>query len=187
MENILDSIYTFFRGFGFFTLTFSYILGFLLSQKNMLKLGNFLIIDQILNFSLKNIFKNILGDKNYPIIGNGMRPPDAISCSFFLPRKPVTKKTKSYGMPSGHSQTFSFISTLISLHLKNKYNEYNYKSIILFILTISAMMMRIYIEKCHTYQQVIAGALIGMGLAHLMVKYYGNPFDVQLQKEKCNK
>jgi phosphate/sulfate permease len=38
--------------------------------------------------------------------------------------------------------------------------------------------MRVYVEKCHTVSQTIIGALIGVGLAFLFVKYFKNPFDM---------
>ena len=42
---------------------------------------------------------------------------------FFIPRIKIKKIIKSFGMPSGHSQTFAFISTLIGIHLYNLPNK----------------------------------------------------------------
>jgi len=176
MEIFLNSIFTFFRGFGFFTLCFSYILGFFLSKNNFIKLGNFLILDLILNLLLKKFFSILMGDKKYPLIGTGKRPIDAVSCGFFIPRKNFKNLKNSYGMPSGHSQTFAFITTLIYLYLNKKQDKNNYKYIFLIIFTLLAMFMRVYVEKCHTIQQTIAGSVIGIILAIILVKYYGNPF-----------
>lgn len=174
MKIISDFVFGFFRGFGFFALFFSYLLGFFLSNKNLVTLGNFLLIDVITNFSFKNFFKIIMGNKTYPLIGNGNRPPGALNCGFFIEKEPTNNK--NYGMPSGHSQTFAFVSTLLSLHLLDVEKKYSYKHILLTILTFSAMLIRIYIEKCHTFQQTIVGSLFGIILAKILVEYYGNPF-----------
>ena len=177
MEILLNAIFTFFRGFGFFALTFSYMIGFFLSQHNFTRMGNFLLVDLIVNLFLKNFFSVLMGDKLYPLIGKGKRPLSSRSCGFFIPRKPIKKITESYGMPSGHSQTFAFVATLIYLHLKKKQDNNIYKYILLIVFTLTAMFMRIYIEKCHTVQQTIMGTIIGYMLANTLVKYYGNPFD----------
>ena len=179
MKFILESFFTFFRGFGFFILILSLLIGFLLSKWNYILLGLFLIADLIINIILKNIFKIIMGNNIFPIIGKGSRPDDSISCGFFIPRIKIKKIIKSFGMPSGHSQTFAFISTLIGIHLYNLPNKQSniYKYITLISLTLIAMYMRVYIEKCHTIQQTVIGALIGICLAFLFTKYFINPFD----------
>ena len=125
-------------------------------------------------------------NNSFPIIGKGTRPDDAISCGFFTPRTKIKKIVKSFGMPSGHSQTFAFIGTLIGLHLYNLPNKQHniYKYITLIILTLLAMYMRVYIEKCHTIQQTVIGALIGISLAILFTKYFGNPFDTPYKETK---
>jgi membrane-associated phospholipid phosphatase len=179
MKFALESIFTFFRGFGFFILILSLLGGFLLSKWNLILLGLFIIVENIINIIFKNIFRVIMGNNKFPIIGKGTRPVNAISCGFFTPRTKIDKLIKSFGMPSGHSQTFSFIATLIGIHLYNLPNKTNniYKYITLIVLTMIAMLMRVYIEKCHTIQQTIIGALIGVILAFLFTKYFGNPFD----------
>ena len=176
MQILLDALFTFFRGFGFFAVIFSYLVGFFLSYNNFIKLGNFLFIDIVFNIFLKNFFKVLMGDKAYPIIGKGTRPSGAVSCGFFIPTRKVEQVSESYGMPSGHSQTFAFVTTLICLHLKKSKSKHIYKYILLILLTITAMLARIYIEKCHTVQQTLIGATIGLLLATFLVKYYGNPF-----------
>jgi membrane-associated phospholipid phosphatase len=186
MKFILESIFTFFRGFGFFILILSLLVGFLLSKWNYILLGLFLISELIINIILKNTFRIIMGNNNFPIIGKGTRPDDAISCGFFTPRTKINKIVKSFGMPSGHSQTFAFIATLIGIHLYNIQTQQNtiYKYITLIILTLLAMYMRVYIEKCHTIQQTIVGSIIGIGLAFLFTKYFGNPFDETHKEHK---
>jgi membrane-associated phospholipid phosphatase len=176
MTLLYESIYTFFRSFSFFAVIFSLAGGLLLSKWNYFLLGLFLIAEITINMILKKIFETLMGNYNFPIIGRGTRPYNFKSCGYFTPRlknKLLDNGIASFGMPSGHSQSFAFIATLISLHFKN-----NFKTLILVFLTCIAMYMRVYIEKCHTISQTIIGALIGVGLAHLFVKYYTNPFDV---------
>ena len=129
---------------------------------------------------LKKTASILMGKTIFPIIGTGLRPKGAKSCSYF-DTELKTRHLQSYGMPSGHSQTIAFISTLIGLHLfkkedkkKDKYKSLKY--IALVFLTLLAMYMRIYIENCHTIQQTTVGASIGFLLAFVLVHYFGNPF-----------
>jgi membrane-associated phospholipid phosphatase len=182
MSFIQQSISTFFRGFGFFALVFSFLEGFLLSKWNYILLGIYLLGELILNATLKRVFRIIMGNESFPIIGKGTRPCKAKSCGFFSPRIKINHLMKTYGMPSGHSQTFAFIATLFSLHIykkdKIKKDEYKtYKYITLVVLILLAMYMRVYVEKCHTVQQTIVGSLIGIVSAYFLVKYHKNPFD----------
>jgi hypothetical protein len=167
---LLESIYTFFRSFSFFAVIISFLGGFFLSNWNYVLLGIFLISDIITNATLKTIFKFLMGNRNFPIIGIGLRPYKNKECGFFTSK--TNYFSESYGMPSGHSQSFSFISTLIALHAKD-----DLKTILLFILTCTAMYMRVYVEKCHTIQQTIIGSFIGVSLAFILSYYFGNPFD----------
>ena len=176
MNLLYESIYTFFRSFTFFAVIFSLVGGLLLSKWNYFLLGLFLIVDITINIILKKIFQIIMGDYYFPIIGKGKRPYNFKSCGYFTPHlknKLLDKGIASFGMPSGHSQSFAFIATLISLHFKD-----TFKTLILIFLTGIAMYMRVYIEKCHTIPQTIIGALIGVYLAYLFTKYYANPFDM---------
>ena len=183
MNLLLESIYTFYRGFGFFALTLSILSGLLLSNWNYILLGLYLIGEFILNVILKKIFKIIMGNKTFPIIGKGTRPDNTRSCGFFTPRTKIKRLMKSFGMPSGHSQTFAFIATLIGMHIynknntdkKDKYKKYKYTTLIVF--TLFAMYMRIYVENCHTIQQTIVGSFIGVVSAIILIKYFDNPFD----------
>lgn len=175
MNLLCESTYTFFRSFGFFAIIFSLVGGLLLSKWNYVLLALFLVAELIINIILKKIFEILMGNNNYPIIGKGTRPYNFKSCGYFTPRlkNKLYTSVVNFGMPSGHSQTFAFIATLISLHIKDKL-----KILILVFLTFIAMYMRVYVEKCHTVSQTIIGALIGVGLAFLFVKYFKNPFDI---------
>jgi membrane-associated phospholipid phosphatase len=170
MDIIIGSIYTFFKSFSFFAITLSFFSGFFLSNWNHILIGLFLISDIITNATLKTIFKFLMSNSDFPIIGKGTRPYKNKECGFFTYKN--NHFSKSYGMPSGHSQSFSFISTLIALHTKDYL-----KTILLFLLTCTAMYMRVYVEKCHTIQQTIVGAFIGVSLAFILSYYFGNPFD----------
>lgn len=56
------------------------------------------------------LFKGLMGDKTYPILGSGLRPKGAMNCGIIA----NGKKATSYGMPSGHSQvTTAFITYII--------------------------------------------------------------------------
>ena len=175
---LIESISNFFRGFGFFTILFALLYGIIFTSYPSLLLAIFLIINLTMNTFFKNLFKIIMGDKNFPLFGKGSRPLRSKSCGYFIPRnKKFTYKT--YGMPSGHSQMFAFITTLIALHLYNKDKDViiNYKYLILIVLTILAMYMRVYVEKCHTIQQTVVGSLFGVILAVILSENFGNPFD----------
>lgn len=56
------------------------------------------------------LFKGLMGDKTYPILGSGLRPKGAMNCGIIA----NGKKATSYGMPSGHSQvTTAFVTYII--------------------------------------------------------------------------
>tara|TARA_Y100000768_G_C23988447_1_gene690473 strand:- start:2059 stop:2673 length:615 start_codon:yes stop_codon:yes gene_type:complete len=172
MNNILniarafDKIILLILYFGyFFTLNIDFLifsLGFVLNNK--------------FNYLLKYyIFEKIFGKNNIPLLGIGIRPTGAKNCCNFTPCNPLKPKyPKSYGMPSGHSQSVAYFSTLgIMLLLDNKKNN-NFINIlcclILICLTIFIMYSRI-LFKCHSGMQTFIGALIGIILGLLLYKY----------------
>ena len=117
------------------------------------------IINSCSNIVLKDfIFKPIMGDKKYPIIGIGKRPDESKNCDMFI-------DYKSYGMPSGHAQIISFFLVYELLSNNNKY----YK-IILTIVSIYMIYSRVKV-KCHTGQQVVMGSLIGAFFTYLYKIY----------------
>jgi len=111
---------------------------FLLFDKNK---KNFLLysICFVLNRILKEFFRYSMGNKVFPILGNGNRPNSVIS---------------SYGMPSGHSQAVGFF---IAQQIKTK-SKYLIPSI---LISLEVMYSRIA-NGHHTIQQVIIGFLIGL-------------------------
>ena len=144
---------------------------FLTSNTDLLLLGIFLSINDIINHYLKTlIFKPLIGGKNLPFLGLGKRPVGAKNCGIF--KKCPAEIATSYGMPSGHSQNAVFFSTYVILTLINSNFIYAIKvyGIVLFIfLALGIMYSRVYL-KCHTVQQVIAGGLIGGILGALYFK-----------------
>jgi len=141
-------------------------------------------INHAINFTLKELivkpFYTVMNTDFIPIIGRGSRPPGATNCGSFLSlEQPISK---SYGMPSGHSQLIWGLSTyLIFTLLKNQIvvsnnerlnNLYN-TLLISFILLISILVSysRVYKHNCHTIQQVIVGGLIGIIFGYITYYY----------------
>ena len=141
------------------------------------------------NFFAKTLlFKpiyNFFGKTSIKFLGIGSRPKGANSCGTGFDGK----DSNTFGMPSGHSQlAWAFaIYTILKLIQKIKNdkdinNNTNKASIALkyLWLCISCIIIigvafyisysRVYIEGCHTIQQVIIGGLIGFGWAFLL--YY---------------
>ena len=149
-------------------------------------------IVSISNHTFKEISKiiyNLLNTKSLSVLGSGSRPPNANSCAFILDNSTAT----SYGMPSGHSQTaWTFATYFLLKIIKNWYNKYNNNkniSIIDYIwLVVSCILIfssaiyisysRVYIEGCHTLQQVIVGGFIGIVSGFLI--YYCEKYAIDL-------
>jgi len=123
------------------------------------------------------IFKpiyNLLGKTSISVLGRGFRPDGANSCHFTLDGK----KSETFGMPSGHSQLAWTVTTYIIFKIiynfKNKQNELdkttltlNYiwitvSSIILIVFATYISYSRVYVDGCHTIQQVTIGGLLGI-------------------------
>ena len=136
---------------------------------------------------------NVLGKTTIPIIGLGKRPQGATSCNIILELD--NKIATSFGMPSGHSQMAWTLGTyLICRIINNWYNKENNKEkegknktestvlgyiwLILSVLIILTIIIyisysRVYIDGCHTIQQVIIGGLLGAG-SGVLIWYYEN-------------
>ena len=149
------------------------------------------------NWTLKHIIikplYKLLNKLTLPILGSGERPKGAHSCAYTLDNKIST----SYGMPSGHSQTaWTFATYIICKIINNLNNEINKDNknnkampvinyiwlslscIAVFCIAIYISYSRVYIEGCHTIQQVIVGGLIGIGSGFII--YYFEKDAVQL-------
>lgn len=143
-------------------------------------------INHVFNYILKEYIARPIYDMfntDYiPLIGRGPRPPGAINCGSFLSLKsPISK---SFGMPSGHSQLIWGLNTYLILTLiynqieiSNNGNLNNLYNIILasFLVFVSILVSysRIYKHNCHTLHQVVIGGIIGI-LYGLVAYYYKN-------------
>jgi len=138
-------------------------------------------IVMLTNFFIKMlIFKPIyklVGKPKIPFLGLGSRPNNAKSCHFILDDKVAF----TFGMPSGHSQLAWTVVTyfLFKIIYKFKNNKSNNNTntttttitkyiwlclscIILIGIATYISYSRVYIEGCHTIQQVIIGGILGV-------------------------
>ena len=133
----------------------------------------------IINVLLKTfIFKPLyykIGNKNIPILGRGDRPRGHPKLDML---ENYYNNSISFGMPSGHSQLMSFVSTfwiIQILYNKTQCKYINYHklklhdniSIIYLILITFVVMYSRYTHRYHTIQQVILGGIIGCCLGVL--------------------
>jgi len=141
------------------------------------------------------------GNNNLFILGIGTRPEGAKSCQFVID----DKKATSFGMPSGHSQIAWTMGTYLICRLINRFidninqdsnqnNTTNMATIILdniwifisigVILSIMIYISysRVYIEGCHTIQQVCVGGIVGVVLGFLAFYFEDNIKNAILQK-----
>jgi membrane-associated phospholipid phosphatase len=130
------------------------------------------IINQTLKYSLQYLYSiPVLSNILTSTIGPGTRPEGACNSSSFL--KWPAKPARTFGMPSGHSQTAWYLAGFVFGHLYIKYADTRqlsyWSSIHMFIgtafVTVFAALVsysRVYIDKVHTIQQVIIGGIIGL-------------------------
>ena len=158
----------------------------------MVLYGIFAYVNILLNFVIKQIIKfiyNKLSLKTLPLLGSGNRPAGAYNCG--LTSSNIKKIARSFGMPSGHSQSAWFLFGFMLLYLldtmKHIDNNNSPKTpsinsvkkpwIVITILLLLGIctfisVSRIYVG-CHTIQQVVVGGLIGFlfgTLSYLIVK-----------------
>lgn len=129
-------------------------------------------------FSLSNKFiKDYISRPLYNFIPElntiiqGSRPINAVSCGLFLDGE---KGSKTFGMPSGHSQIIWSVITYVLYKLwsskenKNKFLLYLISGImILYGLYVS--FSRVYIEGCHTLLQVLIGSILGIMISSIII------------------
>ena len=137
---------------------------------------------------------NLLKKETLPILGRGKRPHGATSCTFILDDIP----SKSFGMPSGHSQLIWTFGTYLICKLIDKWRiTTNLPDTLiqmqvlgyLWVISISILLLsimiyvsysRVYIESCHTIQQVIVGGILGVITGFIM--YWFEPDAVNVLK-----
>ena len=130
----------------------------------------------------KPVYK-LFNTNNLPILGRGTRPIGASSCQFIYDESIST----TFGMPSGHSQIAWAVAAFILAKITKQFfikkdqkvlkpRDYLWLVISYIIILSGAAYIsyfRVYIDKCHTIQQVIVGGLIGIGLGY-MIYYFEN-------------
>jgi membrane-associated phospholipid phosphatase len=179
MINIIDKSFDGFARAYPIIIIFSSVINSLITSSNEGYILSILIlITNFMNHFMKEyIFRPIMGNKYFPILGYGIRPKGAINCGLFK----NGRKSTSYGMPSGHSETSTFFSTYLilkiifndDLHLLYKIVSF----IFLSFFPLLVMYSRVYWAKCHTLQQVIAGGIIGIIFACIVYKYKNYIFE----------
>ena len=128
----------------------------------------------VITLLLEKLGKKITG-KWYPPIFK--RPDDARDCSLFNQGGPVGNNP---GFPSGHVAMASYFSYVFLF----KYFDTTYTNIAIASFYPILMSLSRYYRKCHNVYQVIAGFLLGLGVA-LLIKYVAN-YDKKKIKNKIN-
>lgn len=131
-----------------------------------------ILMNSLVNMFLKNISRQVFGFYNdyIPILGQGSRPIGAKNCGY------INRVSKSFGFPSGHSQFAAFYSTLMISLIASKKELKIYDKIIILLLTLFVILMMVSRIKngCHTLEQTIFGALIGIVLGRISYKFFYN-------------
>jgi membrane-associated phospholipid phosphatase len=96
------------------------------------------------------------------------RPDGAINCSLFNSGGLVDHKS---GFPSGHVTVISFFMNI--LRMRNG-SSGDWKSIIIYNAPIVLMGYARIMKGCHNFIQVVAGYLLGYGVANLLYMYQDN-------------
>ena len=157
-----------------------------------------ILLSSNINYFLKHqIYQPIFKYFNdyIPMFGRGTRPEGASNCGFF--DSCPSQVAKSFGFPSGHSQfsglTYGFLikDILDSKSIDGKFKSLKLEDkisvIVLFSLILSMMYSRAFIQKCHTIEQTIFGALIGLFIgfkSHDLFKYINHKSNGFLERNK---
>ena len=150
------------RGYPLIIL-FSLLLSYFMTHKiDFLLFAIVMGLSSLLNQVLKEyIFKPIMDEDEFPVLGKGTRPKGAKDCSDFI--DPDNRISSSYGMPSGHAQTSALFGTFMILMIINERYSNKLKimkCLFVFALTLAIMMSRVHFG-CHTIQQVTVGGILG--------------------------
>ncbi len=144
------------------------------------------VFNAFLKYAIMQPLYKWSGSNNIFLLGIGTRPSGAISCQFAIDGK----KASSFGMPSGHSQIAWTIGTYFICRLINRFIDNVNKNLnqnsnatmaaiilddiwifisvgIILCVMIYISYSRVYIEGCHTIQQVSVGGIIGTILGFL--------------------
>ena len=151
----------------------SVLLYLLMGNGEYLYLFTLMLGGELINHGLKTkLFKPLMGNDKYPILGLGRRPDGAGNTGFFYVSK--NNKSTSYGMPSGHAQSTALFSSFLILKLLDNKFISNLDYVLIGLLSLAPlyiMWSRVHLGV-HTIQQTIigslTGALIGYGGYKLM-------------------
>ena len=158
MGKIFSYIDGFTRVYPLLIIFYSFLSSILHNNQKELIFTFIMLAADIFNHFIKmRVFKVIMGDKKYPIVGSGKRP-QKMNCGLFV----NGKASKSYGMPSGHSQIAWLFSTYTLLNLPKDTKYRGFISAFLIGLATLISYSRVYWSKCHTLQQVIVGGIFGV-------------------------
>ena len=156
----------------------TFIIYIITHDKFLFYLAFGMVVTQYFVKSIKNIFSHFYSifintnkNTNLPILGRFSRPDGATNCGSFY-KSPNNLSTSS-GMPSGHSILAGFTSIYLYYYLIDKYKikkHFHDKLLITCLLfTFYTMYTRI-LFNCHTIQQTIVGALLGILFGHYYYK-----------------
>lgn len=123
----------------------------------------------IVNQGLKLLFRHLysvpwLEPTLLALIGQGSRPSGATNSASFLvyPDKP----SHTFGMPSGHSQTAWYLAAyMVGSQFRTPGTTTMHLTLTTLVTCIYAGLVsysRVYIDKVHTLQQVVLGAILGI-------------------------
>jgi membrane-associated phospholipid phosphatase len=68
------------------------------------------------------------------------------------------------GMPSSHSATVAFFSGFYFQHTENIIIRY------LLVIYAGLVMLSRYIKRCHTFNQIVVGGILGLSLSWIVVR-----------------
>jgi membrane-associated phospholipid phosphatase len=137
-------------------------------------------LNAFLKYAVMKPLYKLSGRNDLFLLGIGSRPSGAMSCMFTIDGK----KELSFGMPSGHTQIAWTISSYLICRLiqrfidginQDKNNNTSVATLILIFISTCIILAasiyisysRVYIEECHTIQQVLVGGIIGIILGFL--------------------
>jgi len=124
------------------------------------------------------------GKKTLPVLGLGGRPKDARDCSAFTHCDTCHIRPTSFGMPSGHSQMgwffFAYGTFFLADHVMKSFKTsdnprrdakiwFSVGFVFLLTMAVTLSYSRVHLS-CHTPQQVIFGAFLGLGFG--VLSYY---------------
>jgi len=138
----------------------SVILLFIIPFLLYLFTGNYIHIKAFLGTAGTTIISESI---KYFIIGNASpRPKGAKNCNFLCNDGDQSDRP---GMPSGHSSEVAFFSGF--------YYQQTTNPLIRSFLVVYAglVMLSRYIKHCHTINQIVAGAILGMSFSWLAVRH----------------